>query len=104
MRRLPAEPSSFMAGAPLVMYDGEWRAEEGEEWERVVRGGGATRVTAGRLMEWRGAVGAKDDGDDSLLPTVDGFRGDGGELAPRLAGGCSALKSLYFSPLILLCF
>lgn len=40
MRRLPAEPSSFMAGAPLVMYDGEWRAEEGEEWERVVRAGG----------------------------------------------------------------
>lgn len=49
------------------------------------------------MMEWRGAVGAKDDGDDSLRPTVDGFRGDGGELAPRLAGGCSALNSFTFN-------
>lgn len=72
MQRLPAEPSSFMAGAPPVMYDGKWRGEEGLEWEAVEGGQrGATRVTAGRLMEWRGAVGAQDDGDDSLLLTVD---------------------------------
>lgn len=30
-----------------------------------------TRVTAGKLMEWRGAVGAADDGDGSLLLIVD---------------------------------
>lgn len=38
MRRLPAEPSSFMAGAPPVMYDGKWRGEEGLEWRAVGRG------------------------------------------------------------------
>lgn len=77
MWRLPAEPSSFMAGTPPVMYDAEWsgsgrreRAGNGGRggWGG---GGGVTRVTAGRLMEWRSAVKAEDDGDDSLLPTVD---------------------------------
>lgn len=73
MRRLPAEPSSFMAGTPPVMYDAEWSGRGSRE--RGGKGGGGagwvTRVTAGRLMEWRRAVKAEDDGDDSLLQTVD---------------------------------